>query len=112
HYFPTRRSSDLNINAFMGLGAGIQLKTNITEKNDFENTNDVYTIEGGQELWIPDLSSFEEGTLNDNFTNFQTGVFAEVSFGTVRIGPSAGVRYVHNFNSPSEQWHIHATWKF
>lgn len=101
-----------NINSFMGLGTGIQLKTNITQKNDFENTNDVFLIEGDQEFRDPDLSSFEEGTLNDNFTNFQSGVFAEVSFGTVRIGPSAGVRYVHNFNSPREQWHFYVTWKF
>src|SRR5690606_6403293 len=55
-----------NINAFMALGAGIQLKTNITQKNDFENTNDVYMIEGDQEFRNPDLSSFEEGTLKDS----------------------------------------------
>ncbi|PKV49360.1 PKD domain-containing protein [Aquimarina sp. MAR_2010_214] len=105
-----------NFNNFFAMGAGIQLKMDITSKNDQETIGEGFSIfRNGQTTEIirnPDLDVLETQEIKDDFTNIQTGVFVGMNFGTVRIGPSLGIRYVHNFDSPNSQIQFYGIWKF
>lgn len=107
-----------NFNNFFAMGAGIQLKMDITSKNDQETTGEGFTIirNNGptppEIIRNPDLDVAETQEIKDDFTNIQTGVFVGINLGAVRIGPSLGVRYVHNFDSPNSQIQFYGIWKF
>lgn len=103
-----------NLNNFLALGTGLQLKLNLSSEVCEKNT-------GEYSLFIPsegitfrddtkDFTTLE--TTNTGFDNFQTGVFVGFNAGIARIGPSAGVRYVYNFNTPNSQIQLYAIWKF
>ncbi|SEL22732.1 hypothetical protein SAMN04487910_2085 [Aquimarina amphilecti] len=105
-----------NFNNLFAIGAGIQLKLDLTSTNDQETTGTGFIIEGqGQgQIITPDrdLDSFTIQKLDDTITNFQTGVFIGMNLGAVRIGPSLGVRYVYNFDTPNSQIQFYGIWKF
>ncbi|WP_299312408.1 PKD domain-containing protein [uncultured Aquimarina sp.] len=105
-----------NFTNFLAMGAGVQLKLDLTSTNDQETTGTGFIIEGqGQgQIITPDrdLDSFTIQKLDDTFTNFQTGVFIGMNLGAVRIGPSLGIRYVYNFDSPNSQIQFYGIWKF
>ncbi|WP_106791923.1 PKD domain-containing protein [Aquimarina sp. Aq78] len=107
-----------NFNNFFAMGAGVQLKMDITSKNDQETTGEGFTIirNNGptppEIIRNPDLDVAETQEIKDDFTNIQTGVFVGINLGAVRIGPSLGVRYVHNFDSPNSQIQFYGIWKF
>lgn len=103
-----------NLNNFLALGTGVQLKLNLSSEVCEKNT-------GEYSLFIPtegvnfrdetqDYTTLE--TTNSGFDNFQTGVFVGFNAGIARIGPSAGVRYVYNLNAPNSQIQLYAIWKF
>ncbi len=107
-----------NFNNFFAMGAGIQLKMDITSKNDQETTGEGFTIIRNNGPTPPEiirnieLDVAETQEIKDDFTNIQTGIFVGMNFGTVRIGPSIGVRYVHNFDRPNSQIQFYGIWKF
>lgn len=107
-----------NFNNFFAMGAGIQLKMDITSKNDQETIGEGFTIIRNNGPTPPEiirnieLDVTETQEIKDDFTNIQTGIFVGMNFGTVRIGPSIGVRYVHNFDSPNSQIQFYGIWKF
>lgn len=103
-----------NLNNFLAVGTGVQLKLNLSSEVCEKNT-------GEYNLFIPsegitfrddtkDFTTLE--TTNTGFDNFQTGIFADFNAGIARIGPSGGVRYVYNFNAPNSQIQFYAIWKF
>lgn len=103
-----------NLNNFLAVGTGVQLKIDLSSEVCEKNT-------GEYSLFIPsegitfrddtkDFTTLE--TTNTGFDNFQTGVFVGFNAGIARIGPSAGVRYVYNFNAPNRQIQLYAIWKF
>ncbi len=53
-----------------------------------------------------------EAGVKQRFGNFQSGIFIGANVGGARIGPSAGVRYVQNFNAPNSQVQLYGIWKF
>ncbi|WP_298314151.1 PKD domain-containing protein [uncultured Aquimarina sp.] len=103
-----------NFTNFLAMGAGIQLKLDLTSTNDQETTGTGFIIEEQGQIITPDrdLDSFVAQEIDDSFTNFQTGVFIGMNLGTVRIGPSLGVRYVYNFDTPNSQIQFYGIWKF
>jgi len=102
-----------NLNNYLALGAGVQLKLDLTSQNDQETTGEAFIIGGnGIPVPNPDLNSFSENRIRDSFINAQTGVFIGMNIGTVRLGPSLGVRYIHNFEAPSSQIQLYGIWKF
>ncbi|WP_108807946.1 PKD domain-containing protein [Aquimarina spinulae] len=107
-----------NFNNFFAMGAGIQLKMDITSKNDQETTGEGFTIIRNNGPTPPeiirnqDLDVSEVQEIKDDFANIQTGVFVGINLGAVRIGPSLGVRYVYNFDSPNSQIQFYGIWKF
>ncbi|WP_299187186.1 PKD domain-containing protein [uncultured Aquimarina sp.] len=102
-----------NFNNYLAIGAGVQLKLDMTSSNDQETTGEGFITDNNGVLNPnPDLNSFVENTIDDSFTNLQTGVFLGMNIGAVRIGPSIGIRYVYNFDTPNSQIQFYGIWKF
>ncbi len=102
-----------NFSNYFAMGAGVQLKLDLTSKNDQETTGEGFIIsQDGSINPNVDLNSFNTQELDNSFTNFQTGIFIGMNLGTVRIGPSFGVRYVYNFDAPNSQIQLYGIWKF
>ena len=73
-------------------------------------TSNVYIIENDD---ITDLQEFNNSkTTSKNFSKTQTSLFADVTFGFARIGPSVGIRYYKNFEKEFDYWQFYAIWKF
>ncbi|MDQ7959584.1 PKD domain-containing protein [Flavobacterium lindanitolerans] len=53
-----------------------------------------------------------EKTKTKAFEKMQSNVFADVTFGFSRIGPSLGARYVWSFENDFSHWQFYAIWKF
>ena len=106
-----------NINSFIGFGIGPQLKIDLTQKKHSQRSETYFTRivgpNGGfQEFEDIDRNTNEIIETKESFTNFKTGIFVDLTIGTVRLGPSVGARYIYNFETPKNQWHFYATWKF
>ncbi|HLV91732.1 MAG TPA: PKD domain-containing protein [Aequorivita sp.] len=102
-----------NLNNFLAVGAGVQLKLDFQSKTVTETTGDAYlNIPGRGEIRDREKDSFQKTECTENFSNFNSGVFIGVNAGGVRIGPSVGVRYVFNFNEPTSQIQAYVIWKF
>jgi hypothetical protein len=106
-----------NLNNYVGIGAGMQLKIDGSEKFDHTESAVAYSY-FPQEPTIPRRREekydyvMEETPGAKSFRNFQTGIFADVTLGFARIGPSVGFRYVHNLTDPVPQLHLFGIWKF
>lgn len=106
-----------NINNYIGVGFGPQISTTITSKSEaneiFRYYKPTFITNGitapGDEilpLKIENQSTFTEQT------EVQTQLFADVTLGFARIGPSLGVRYYKNFKNDFDSWQFYAIWKF
>lgn len=102
-----------NLNNFLAIGAGVQLKLDFQSKIITETTGEAFLNIPGKEM-IRDLENdtFQKSECTENFTNFNSGLFVGVNVGGVRIGPSVGLRYVYNFKEPNNQFQAYAIWKF
>lgn len=102
-----------NLNNFLAIGAGVQLKLDFQSKIATETEGEAYlNIPGEGVIRDESNDTFQTTECTDNFANFNSGVFIGVNVGAVRIGPSVGVRYVFNFNEPTSQLQAYAIWKF
>lgn len=104
-----------NFNNFLAVGAGVQLKMDLSSKaTGFSNGEYSTYYEGEDDYQVRDetLDYSTKIDRSQSFTNFQTGVFVGLNAGFVRIGPSVGARYVYNFNEPHDQIQVYAIWKF
>ena len=45
------------------------------------------------------------------FTNFDAALFADVQLGRVRVGPVAGVRFLHYFRVPRNGLYAYLAWR-
>lgn len=107
-----------NINNYIGVGAGPQLSLimNETIENDFSKK--YYAVNFGQNPPIPgnEITDLQESnsskTTSKNFSKTQTSLFADVTFGFARIGPSVGIRYYKNFEKEFDYWQFYGIWKF
>lgn len=102
-----------NLNNFLAVGAGVQLKLDFQNKISTETVGEAFlNIPDKGEIRDSENDSFQESECTNNFANFNSGVFIGVNAGGVRIGPSVGLRYVFNFNEPTSQLQAYAIWKF
>ena len=103
-----------NVNSIIGLGFGPQVSLNgwqkartIKDSRVFSNINGVPGDEL-QDLERHDCQvNYNKGIELNNY-----GIFADITVGTSRIGPSIGIRYIQNFNQPTKQLQTYAIWKF
>ncbi|MCD9015736.1 PKD domain-containing protein [Parachryseolinea silvisoli] len=102
------------INSFIGVGTGVQLSVNLSEKTKEEAIHENYFVRQKENFREPrpdlNFNSTEETTAS--FTNLRPAVFADMTLGAARIGPTAGVRYAYYFTAPREQWQFYVLWKF
>ncbi len=102
-----------NLNNFLAVGAGVQLKLDLSTTCVSERTGEFFfDIPGEGEIRDETRDTFQRIECDESFTNFQSGVFLGANVGGVRIGPSVGVRYVFNFNEPTSQVQVYGIWKF
>ncbi|WMN10716.1 PKD domain-containing protein [Marivirga salinae] len=103
-----------NLTDFLAVGAGLQIKWDIRSKIERETTGEyteVVEIED-YERRVPERDTFEQETISNTFTNFNSAAFLDLNVGKVRIGPSVGIRYHLYFTAPTHQWQFYASWKF
>ena len=105
-----------NVNNYIGVGFGPQVSTTISSKNEISETYQYYQavqnttgIGPGEE--IPQLKRVINTSTKEN-TQVQTQLFADVTLGFARIGPSVGIRYYKNFKNDFNSWQFYAIWKF
>lgn len=102
-----------NLNNFLALGAGIQLKVDLNSTCEATTTGQFsQIIPGVGEIRDETQDTLQRTECSNGFGNFQSGVFIGANVGGVRIGPSAGIRYVYNFNAPTSQIQLYGIWKF
>lgn len=103
-----------NINAFVGVGAGVQCSVSLSDKVKEEALHENYFVRQKENFKEPrpdlNFNSTEEKTTS--FANLRPAVFADITLGAARIGPTAGVRYAYYFTDPREQWQFYVLWKF
>lgn len=108
-----------NINNYIGLGFGPQFSTSISNETKTNTTTKFYEVSydatgrplvGGE--FEPLKKNISESTSTKTFKEIQTSVFADMTFGFARIGPSVGARYYKSFEQDSDYWQFYAIWKF
>jgi hypothetical protein len=97
-----------NINGFLGVGLGAQLSLywdKLGETEHFEEyINNVPSQSPLNGLFLAGASTPIKAT---------PSLFANVSLGSVRLGPSLGLRYHYKLNtSENDHWQLYALWKF
>lgn len=99
-----------NINNFIGIGAGVQVNSNASEKQE------QYTKIEYLESEKPDafVVKTEENNVSSskNFTTIKKGLLLDLTIGAARIGPSFGARYVMNFEDNFNYFQLYGIWKF
>ena len=105
-----------NINNYIGVGVGPQVATTISSKVETNLISQYYKailtpngVRAGDE--ISPLRKENVTSITEK-TEVQTQLFADVTFGFARIGPSLGVRYYKNIKSDFDSWQFYAIWKF
>lgn len=106
-----------NLADFLALETGVQLKLDLSSRLDKEGSieSSYYFIDDNGDEFTEkrgDPQFYREKGKPQHFKNFNSGIFVGTQIGNVRIGPSAGMRYVYNFSEPHAQLQLYALWKF
>lgn len=108
-----------SFNNYIGVGAGPQFSIAVSNVTETYRTKKYYqpifdpVLPPAPGAEIEQLGKSE--TIKESskaFEKTQTSVFADVTFGFARIGPSLGVRYYLNFEKNYNYWQFYAIWKF
>ena len=106
-----------NVNNYIGLGFGPQISTTLSSKNETSETFQYYqaiqNTTGGLIVGdeISPLKRKNTTSIKER-TQVQTQLFADMTLGIARIGPSVGIRYYKNFKNDFDSWQFYAIWKF
>ena len=106
-----------NVNNYIGIGFGPQISANLNQKIETQTETKYYYRKDGPagfetvELTNQKTNKTTSETVKP-FNEIQTSVFADVTFGFARIGPSIGARYYKSFEKDSDYWQFYAIWKF
>ena len=105
-----------NINNYVGIGFGPQFSTIFSSTTKAQETDQYFTALPNPTGFIPGEEILplkkESVTVSNEKTQLQTQLFADVTFGFARIGPSVGIRYYKNFKNDFDSWQFYAIWKF
>lgn len=105
-----------NVNNHIGLGIGPQLSMLLGQTTNTSTTRRTFvrdnnTQQPGQE--VPTLNTEQALQIRDRaFEKTQASIFADLTLGFARIGPSVGIRYYQNFEKDFNYWQFYAIWKF
>lgn len=98
-----------NFNNFIGAGAGVLVGLNLHQKEQLYEKEELY--EGSNTNFLINSRERTDST-GDSFTSSRSGILFDLTGGFARIGPSAGLRYVVNFEKDFNYWQFYAIWKF
>lgn len=105
-----------NVNNFIGLGFGPQFSTTLSSTKETSETFQYYRAIQNTTGFVPgeEISQLKRETNSSTKekAEIQTQLFADVTLGFARIGPSVGIRYYKNFKSDFDSWQFYAIWKF
>lgn len=106
-----------NVNNYIGIGFGPQISANLNQKIETQTETKYYYRQDGpagfETLEFTNLKKNETTSETVKpFKEIQTSVFADMTFGFARIGPSVGARYYKSFEQDSDYWQFYAIWKF
>lgn len=108
-----------SINNFIGIGAGPQFSLALSNVTETTRTKKYY-----QPIFNastppspgPEIESLGKSDTtkesSKSFEKMQSSLFADVTLGFARIGPSIGIRYYLNFEKDLNYWQFYAIWKF
>lgn len=102
-----------NLNNYIALGAGPQIKLDLNSKICTSTTGKFSITIPDENIVIEDetRNTFTYNEITSGFTHFKAGIFADVTAGFARIGPSIGARYVYQFDKNHNQIQLYAIWK-
>ncbi len=107
-----------SINNYIGVGIGPQFSISLSETSEISTVKKYYLPDFNQNPPQPgeEITQLEEKSSSSSsrkaFEKMQSSIFADVTFGFARIGPSVGVRYYLNFEKDYNYWQFYAIWKF
>ena len=99
-----------NINNFIGIGAGVQVNSNASEKQE-QYTKIEYLESEKPDAFVVKTEENNVST-SKNFTTIKKGLLLDLTIGAARIGPSFGARYVMNFEDNFNYFQLYGIWKF
>ncbi|PJJ09802.1 PKD domain-containing protein [Flavobacterium sp. 1] len=98
-----------NISTYFGVGAGVQINMNVSEKQTQHIETKVYEGTSDKLLLRTDYSTV---TTTNSFPELKSGLLFDFTAGFARIGPTFGARYVLNFDNNFNYYQLYALWKF
>ncbi|WP_394759814.1 PKD domain-containing protein [Flavobacterium sp.] len=98
-----------NINNYIGVGAGIQSRINISEKQSLLTNTKLYESNNPGVLLKEKDEALET---KQSFSQFKSGILLDLTAGFARIGPSLGVRYNLSFEKNFNYLQFYGIWKF
>jgi PKD repeat protein len=98
-----------NISTYFGVGAGVQININVSEKQTQHIETKVYEGTSDKLLLRTDYSTV---TATNSFPELKSGLLFDFTAGFARIGPTFGARYVLNFDNNFNYYQLYALWKF
>nr|WP_315149126.1 PKD domain-containing protein [uncultured Flavobacterium sp.] len=98
-----------NISTYFGVGAGLQINMNVSEKQTQNIKTEIY--EGPTDKLLL-RTEYTTNTVTNSFTQLKSGLLFDFTAGFARIGPSFGARYVLNFDNNFNYIQLYGIWKF
>ncbi len=95
-----------NMNDWVGAGIGTQLSFNASTKQN--NRETLHMIQQPNPTPITLEKTYAATTW---FIGFDAAVFADLQVGRVRVGPVAGIRFLHYFRVPRNCLFLYAAWR-
>ena len=95
-----------NFFEFGGAGIGTQLSFDASTQTTYHKQMLLQPQGGGQPMTLT-----EDGKQTRWFNRFDLALFGDVQIGKVRVGPVAGIRYLHYFRFPQNRLLIYAAWR-
>ncbi len=101
-----------NLSKFLSIGGGVQVSTRLSEKVSGE-ADYQYFIEFQRGFREPNMDKNQTLPIDEknSFVGFVPGAFLDLNIGSVRVGPTGGLRYIYQTKTPNNQWMFYLLWK-
>ena len=96
-----------NIINWLGVGAGALVSVNAYTRN--YNREVIHMVQQPNPTPVIVGKTYP---VTKWFTNIDAAIFADVQLGRVRVGPVAGIRYMHYFRYPRNGLFLYVAWRF
>ena len=91
---------------FVGGGIGTQVSFDAITQLSFRKEMQLVKQPNGTPMMVTSTQKQTKW-----FSNFDVALFADMQVGQVRVGPVAGIRYLHYFRFPQNALFLYAAWR-